>query len=317
MVNNLTMTYRPTVHILLATCNGELYLREQLKSIEIQTYPFWTLTVSDDGSTDKTLAIIESFSKRVTQNIFILNGPKLGSSTTNFFHLINNAVIEDTKDLYAFCDQDDVWYNEKLERAVAWHAHHCAKATRLYCGRTEIVDKHLNFICYSPNIRCEPSFDNALVENIASGNTMVFDQTILLRLQKINPKHSVWHDWTTYLVATGLGGIVFFDYESCLLYRQHDSNIIGQNNSISSVLHSLIPNIIGRYRRRLDTNQQALIDLYIFLSPTSKETFDDFIAMRNSHSRIRKIIMLYKSPIKRQKIIAKVAIIIALIFSFI
>ena len=311
------MSYRPTVHILLATCNGELYLQEQLKSIEIQTYPFWTLTVSDDGSTDKTLAIIESFSKRVTQNIFILHGPKLGSSTTNFFHLINSAAIEDTKDLYAFCDQDDVWYNDKLERAVAWHAHQCAKATRLYCGRTEIVDKHLNFICYSPNIKNNPSFGNALVENIASGNTMVFNQTILLGLRKINPKHSVWHDWTTYLVTTGLGGIVFFDYESCLLYRQHDSNIIGQNSSISSVLQSLIRNVIGRFRRRLDTNQQALMDLYIFLSPRSKEIFNDFITMRNSRTRIRKFIMFYKSPIKRQKLIANAAVIIALIFNFI
>jgi glycosyltransferase involved in cell wall biosynthesis len=311
------MTYRPTVHILLATYNGEQYLQEQLESIENQTYVNWTLTVSDDGSTDKTLDIIESFSKNVTQKIIVLRGPKLESSTTNFFHLINSAPIENAKDLYAFCDQDDVWHNDKLERAVAWHAHKCATATRLYCGRTEIVDKHLNFICYSPNFKNNPSFGNALVENIASGNTMVFDQAILLGLQKINPKHSVWHDWTTYLVTTGLGGIVFFDYESCLLYRQHDSNIIGQNNSISSVLHSLIPNVIGRFRRRLGTNQQALIDLYIFLSPTSKETFNNFITMRNSPSRIRKIIMFYKSAIKRQKIIANAAIIIALIFNFI
>jgi glycosyltransferase involved in cell wall biosynthesis len=309
------MTTRPTVHILLATYNGEQYLQEQLESIENQTYINWTLTVSDDGSTDKTLDIIESFSKNVTQKIIILRGPKLGSSTANFFHLITQASIESIKDLYAFCDQDDVWHKDKLERAVEWHINQCSKAARLYCGRTEIVDKNLNIICFSPMIKCEPNFGNALIENIASGNTMVFDQGILLGLRKINPQHSIWHDWTTYLVTTGLGGIVFFDNEFCLMYRQHDTNIIGKNNGLSSVVRSLVPNILGRFRKRLDANQLAGIDLYFNLSETSKETFNNFITMRRSKSRIKKLIMYYKYPIKRQNFIANIAIILAIIFN--
>ena len=52
------------VTILLATLNGEDYLKAQLESIAAQTYENWQLVVGDDGSTDGTISILEEFSKQ-------------------------------------------------------------------------------------------------------------------------------------------------------------------------------------------------------------------------------------------------------------
>jgi len=137
------MPPKPTVHILLATYNGSSYLAEQLQSIGRQTHSNWTLTVSDDGSTDDTLAIVHRFSEQVNQPVFLLQGPRQGSSTKNFCHLLVHAPTENSQDLYAFCDQDDVWHDNKLQRAVHFHSQHPNQSLRLYCARTQFVNELL------------------------------------------------------------------------------------------------------------------------------------------------------------------------------
>jgi len=159
-------------------------LSEQLKSLARQTYSDWTLTLSDDGSTDDTLSIIERFATQVTQPVWILEGPRKGSSTANFCHLVAHAPAGNEYDLYAFCDQDDVWHYDKLQRAVLWHAQNSSKNVRLYCGRTQFVNEQLQPIGLSPSIKRPPSFGNALVQNIASGNTMVFSHSVLAAQKK-------------------------------------------------------------------------------------------------------------------------------------
>jgi len=150
-----------TVHILLATYNGARYLDEQLQSIARQTHCDWTLTVSDDGSSDDTLDIVQRFSAQVNQPVTVLQGPRQGSSTANFFHLLAQAPTGNSLDLYAFCDQDDVWLDDKLSSAVKWHIQYSGQNVRLYCGRTQVVDEQLQPIGISPNIKRPPSFGNA------------------------------------------------------------------------------------------------------------------------------------------------------------
>jgi rhamnosyltransferase len=53
----------PKIDILMATYNGEKYIREQIESLQNQSYRNWTLLISDDGSTDNTLAIVEEMQK--------------------------------------------------------------------------------------------------------------------------------------------------------------------------------------------------------------------------------------------------------------
>lgn len=289
----------PTVHILLATYNGAKHLPEQLESLARQTHWDWTLLVSDDGSSDETLHIVEQFSKRMAQKVQVLHGPCLGSSTRNFFHLIQQAPTNAPQDLYAFCDQDDVWHDNKLERAVHWHALQ-SHPVRLYCGRTQLVNEQLQPIGLSRGIQRPPSFGNALVQNIASGNTMVFSHDVLLAQQRIRPEHSVWHDWTTYLVTTALGGMVTFEDLPSLLYRQHADNVIGSNDGLIAQFRRLQPLFQGCYKNWTDTNILAVEDLQSRPTLEALSIKDEFTALRVLAWPWNRINAWKKTAVRRQ-----------------
>jgi len=302
------------VHILLATYNGARFLREQLASITKQTHSNWTLTISDDGSTDQTLDILSQFQKTAPQKIKIMSGSmSTRGSTENFLRLIQQVRTATFNDLFAFCDQDDVWLPDKLTRAVEWHSTNLSDSVRLYCARTLYVNEQLKPIGLSNNWNNPPSFGNALVENIASGNSMVMSHALIEALQHINPRHSVWHDWTTYLVATALNGSVKFDNNPCLLYRQHSFNVIGSNVGLKRLLIQLPSIILGRYRLWADLTELAVIDIKHFLPESNAKIFSDFQLMRYSsgiHIRIKIFIL---SSIRRQKFFANVGLIFLLL----
>lgn len=307
------MLKQPTVHILLATYNGERFLAEQLESIARQTYDCWTLTVSDDGSTDNTLGIVQSFASKVHQPVTVLQGPHKRSSTANFFHLIANAQIDRDSDLYAFCDQDDVWFEDKLERAVKWHLQHTSQQVRLYCGRTQFADDTLSPISLSPNIKRQPSFGNALVQNIASGNTMVLSHAVLVSQQRVLTEHSIWHDWTTYIVTTALNGLVWFDDKPCLFYRQHSGNVIGSNNGFKAQIKRLKPLFNGRFKEWNERNIDAIYDLGTMATQESRSIIANFQNMRSTLYPWKILIQFWKSSIRRQNQISNWALLFALI----
>lgn len=311
------MLYQPTVHILLATYNGAKYLQAQLQSIARQTHRQWTLTVSDDGSTDETVNIVKAFAQNNPHTVNLLQGPCAGSSTRNFCHLIQHAPAGTEHDLYAFCDQDDVWLDTKLERAVQWHAQHLQQPVRLYCGRTQFVNDQLQPIGLSPGIRRPPSFGNALVQNIASGNTMVFSQAVLLAQKKVQPEHSVWHDWTTYIVATALGGLVSFNDQPSLLYRQHDENVIGSNDGVRAQLARLMPLYKGRFRDWTDLNLRAVNDIKSITTVTAQNLCEIFIELRTHKSPFRRLLIWRKTTIRRQTVLSNLSIGTALLCNLI
>lgn len=308
------MPKQTTVHILLATYNGASYLTEQLESIARQTHSAWTLTVSDDGSTDETMDIVQHFATQVTQPVSMLQGPKAGSSTPNFCYLLAQAPADNEQDLYAFCDQDDVWHDDKLERAVNWHTLHPSQPIRLYCGRTQFVNEKLHPIGLSPNIKRPPNFGNALVQNIASGNTMVFSHAILRAQKKVLPQHCVWHDWTTYIVATAIGGLVWFDEKPSLLYRQHERNVIGANNGIRAQLWRIKFVVSGRYKYWSDSTEKTIYDISSELTTTSFNIFKKFQKIRSSRSVITILEAFFNSEIRRQTTLSNISLIFALIF---
>ena len=99
----------PKVQILLATYNGECFLREQLDSIVNQEYKYWELLIHDDGSIDDTIQILNEYEKYYPKKIRLLIDQKIFSSASkNFFHLIEHRSKE--ANLYCLCDQDDIWH---------------------------------------------------------------------------------------------------------------------------------------------------------------------------------------------------------------
>lgn len=292
----------PCVHILLAAFEGARFIQDQLDSIARQSHPHWTLTISDDGSTDHTMAICEAFAQAHPEHrIRLLRGPGR-HSTANFFHLIESVEVGDPSDLLAFCDQDDVWLEHKLSRGIAALAALAVKPGQpaLYGARTRLVDEHLHPIGMS-RLPVRPlGFGNALLQNVASGNTMLFNTELLRILRRIRPEHAVLHDWTAYQAVTGCGGLMHFDPEPCLLYRQHSGNLIGsQGRSWDKVLRVGML-FRGRYRTWGDMTEAAMEDIHSELRPQARTLLRNFQTMRRSPHALGRVRAGWSSGLWRQ-----------------
>ena len=219
----------PCVTILLCTYNGARFLAAQLASIEQQSHQNWRLIVSDDGSADATLAIVQHFAQRTGKPVELRQGPRLGPAA-NFQTLAADPAI--TGDYFAFCDQDDVWHREKLTRALDWMRGAPSDVAAVYGARTRLVCAGGKPIGYSRHFRRPPQFANALVQSIAGANTMLFNGATKRLFEESGPLNVVSHDWWAYQLVSGSGGIVHYDPEPPLDYRQHEDNRIGSNRGL-------------------------------------------------------------------------------------
>lgn len=235
-----------TVGILLCTFNGGAYLREQLESFLAQTYSDWCLFVSDDGSTDQTLAVLNDYRLRLGSRLVLLKGPQRGFAQ-NFMSLIRNDNIK--CDAYAFSDQDDIWLADKLQRSIAALESLPAVVPFLYCSRTRLIDTDGRVTGLTPLFKKRPSFKNALVQSLAGANTMLINEAareLLARTDVDAP--IIAHDWLAYLIVSGCGGTVIYDAEPTLLYRQHDANLIGANAGLRNKLKRVRKMLGGRFK---------------------------------------------------------------------
>jgi glycosyltransferase involved in cell wall biosynthesis len=312
---------QPTVHILLASFNGQLHLAEQLLSFINQTYSNWTLTVSDDGSTDETRKIVEQFAVKVQQPIKLISGPCKGPAQ-NFFHLLNSALSHTAQpnDLYAFSDQDDVWLPEKLARAVTYHQQ-CSPQSKhspiLYCARVQIVDEKLRFLSLGLKPSRPLSFGNALVQNIAGGNTMVFNRPLLAILQCLSPAKVLLHDWITYQVATACSGKVHFDPRVCLLYRQHNNNIVGANTGWKTRALRISALLKGQHKQWANHTEASLAEAAHHFSHQSKNQYMAFKQLRRATTPLKQWELLFQARLYRQTLVGQFSLIFAVIFKLI
>lgn len=211
--------------ILLATYNGAEYLPEFLDSLVAQTYSNFTVIVRDDGSTDDTLKIIRSYSHKI-EIAFIDANVRLGPAKS-FFELLNQA--GDNFDFYFFADQDDYWYESKIEHAVDKLSAE-KKNVALYCSRLEYVDENLAHINYS-RIPKVIALENALVENIATGCTLALTCPARRLIVEHPPGRIIMHDWWFYIVSVAFGKVIYDPFPS-IKYRQHGNNAIGAATNI-------------------------------------------------------------------------------------
>lgn len=274
---------RPSVAVLLATYNGASCIKEQLESYLSQSRPPDLILVSDDGSTDDTLALIETFRKSHPEICLrITQGPRRGSAK-NFLSLLQNT--PDWIDVVALSDQDDVWLPDKLERgltALSETSH--GSEILLYCARTFECDAELNHARLSRGITRPPAFRHALVQNIAGGNTMMLNRPALdlVRAAGREVAKLVVHDWWIYQIVTGAGGRVIFDPRPVLLYRQHGGNLIGANTGIAARLRRVRLMLSGRFRRWNTINLLALKASSHRLTPENQKLLAEFEACRKA-----------------------------------
>ncbi len=219
--------------VLLAAYNGEAYIGEQLDSILGQTVPDLRILVSDDGSTDRTRAILEDYRKRWPERIRLLHRPRTGAEgampgpAKNFFWLISQA---GDADRVMLSDQDDVWDRRKTEILLRRFGGLKAGTPAVAFSDMEVVDARLrriapSFFAYS---RCDPdrtSFAEILVENPATGGSMMLNRE-MVRLLDPFPRVCFMHDWWIALCAACFGRLLCVK-QPLYQYRQHGGNVLG------------------------------------------------------------------------------------------
>lgn len=300
------------VHILLALYNGARHLQEQLHSYVRQTHADWGLIVSDDGSQDDGLVLLEQFrALQPLHEIRVCTGPGQGF-VRNFFSLLL-AVPRDASHA-ALSDQDDVWFDDKLERALAALAGVPVGTPALYCARTLICDADLRPLGPSPDFARVPDFRNALVQSIGGGNTMVLNRAALDLVQQAIPEaqEAVAHDWWLYQIITGCGGMVLRDSTPVLHYRQHGGNLIGANLSARARLERIAMILSRRFQRWNDINIAALSRSRARLTAQAQTALDHYAAAR-SGGLWHRLRHLRASGVYRQSRLGTVALYVACI----
>lgn len=303
----------PSVAILMCTMQGQRFLAPQLNSIAMQDHPRWAIWASDDGSADHTRAILEHFQAHWGMDrISIHHGPAVGS-TANFLALTCRADID--ADYFAYADQDDVWESDKLERAVSWLQSVPAAVPALYGSRTVLVDDRNQHIGHSPLFERAPGFRNALVQNIAGGNTMVFNRAArdLLRLAGEDIE-VVAHDWWAYMLVTACGGQVHYDPVPTVRYRQHDRNQFGANRSLAGQLSRANLLLQGRFRNWVDANVAALMRVRYLVTPENQCLLEEFAHARKQRL-LPRLASLKRVAVYRQTFLGNLGLTIAALVS--
>ena len=280
------------------TYNGGAFLGPQLQSLFAQTHINWRLVVSDDGSTDNTLDLVvyATFSFRNDQ-LSVVHGPRRARvpsdqpvdprqpATLNFLALTRAPEVEGS--YFAWCDQDDVWQPEKLERAVGWLDTVPSQVPALYCSRTQLISENGTPVGISPLFAKPPSFRNALVQSLAGGNTMVFNRAARDLIASAGEVDVVAHDWWAYLLVTGAGGVVNYDRDPTVQYRQHGQNLVGTNQGVPAVLRRMHMVLAGGFSQWMDLNLAALEANTHLLTAANRMVLREFCERRRSDLKSR------------------------------
>jgi glycosyltransferase involved in cell wall biosynthesis len=299
-----------TVAILMGTRDGASFLPSQLRSLEQQTFAGWRLFASDDGSADATVPILSQFRDRhAAAKVEIRNGPRQGF-VANFLSLACDRAI--TADYFAFADQDDFWEPDKLERALSQLERVRPDLPGLWCSSTRLIDEQDRPIGYSAPIKRKLSFQNALVQSIASANTMVFNAAARDLLAFCGDRICVpSHDWWLYLLTTASGGEVLYDQVPSVQYRMHPNNVIGSNVGLASKLHRVIMLSRGRFKHWTDLNVAALDLFRSRMTSENQRLFDRFRLARNQ-SLLQRQIAFHRAGVYRQSVLGNIGLVIAI-----
>ena len=247
------------IAILMATYNGERFLKEQIDSIINQTIDNWTLFIQDDGSCDRTIDIIKNYNDN--RIILIDNGLSHQGVCENFMTLLN--VVESR--FYMFCDQDDVWFPNKIEKLfehmLKLEKDNPNKPILVYSDKSR-TDEQLNVIYerefarsgisqdkISKIIETRNTTDMLLLRSTAAGCTMMFNhKSKEVSIPYINVRY---HDSIVAIAIAKNNGIISTILDSTMYYRVHSHNTVGIsgdvpiNKKMSKIMNVIKGNILA------------------------------------------------------------------------
>lgn len=224
----------------MSTYNGQDYLIEQIQSILNQTNHEWHLYIRDDGSSDKTCKIIQSFAQKYNCITFINDKNRENVGVVRSFMRLLQVI---KADFYMFSDQDDVWLPNKVQITLN-RMLQCHYQSLPVCVHTnlEVVDNSLKKYVSASRKLVWSSFQRLLFWNCVTGCTIMVNQKLknMIKFKNMNYDNIYMHDWWIALIAAEFGEISFIN-KSTMLYRQHGNNVEGslQRHSVKEVIYRL------------------------------------------------------------------------------
>lgn len=290
----MTTTSRPNVLVLMACYNGRKWLEEQLNSILLQTDVNVTIVARDDGSSDGTDRLLKNVSASKPEINLLISKQRSGSAASNFATLIQSTPSLGYE-YVALSDQDDIWFTEKLRRAIASlknsdaAGYSSATIASWSSGKTRTISLNPNFTA-----------NDFLLEGAGQGCTFVLKSEFYERLRSFVSTHSElfstahYHDWAIYALARTWHLPWSFDSTPSLIYRQHDTNDTGSRGSARAAIKRIALIRNGWYKSQL----HAISNICLRASPADAQLrhWHHLIAQdRNPSRKIRLMLLCAKN----------------------
>lgn len=252
---------KPKVTILMATYNGEEFVKEQIESIIVQSYDNWDLLIRDDQSTDDTLNILTEYEKKEARIKIIRDENGNVGQCTNFDLLMQRCL--NVEGYYMFADQDDVWNSNKVELSLR-KIMEVEKTTNqgipiLIYTNYLISDSELSQtkLAYKKPFYYSKKelASRLLVQNWMMGCTMIINNP-LLELSVNIPIEAENHDnWIAIL--SSLVGRVDFLNETTMKHRIHSNNVTTQIKTAS--FSARLVRLFSRFRTNNKTFEKRTL----------------------------------------------------------
>ena len=199
------------ISVCMATYNGEKYIKEQVESILCQLAPDDEIVVSDDGSKDKTIQILESLDKRVK----IFHNEGRHGVVPNF----ENALKHSSGDIIFFSDQDDIWAPDKVKCCIE-----ALEGADLVIHNSQVVyeDGGHPDVDFFKLRNSGPGYWKNLLKNSFVGSCMAFRKNVKEYVLPF-PRYILWHDMWIGLMVEKHGRTKFIE-DKLLYYRRHGNN---------------------------------------------------------------------------------------------
>lgn len=274
-----------TVLVLMSTYNGTRYMSTQIDSVLAQKGVDVRLLVRDDGSTDGTQQVLDDYQSRGLLTWYQGDNRRPCQS---FLELLDSC---GESGYYAFCDQDDYWYEDKLVAAVEQLKACPSDEAKLYFCKKNIVDGDLKPLKRpDTNVRVV-SYGAAILNCVASGCTMVMNRASVALLRTYHPQYATMHDAWAYRVVNAFGTVVY-DETPHMDYRQHGGNEVGADKPFGTRIREGIRSLGQRkYMTYRSTGAKEMLTAFgDKLPPREKKLTEQLAAAPTSFSaRVRLI----------------------------
>ena len=287
------------VAVILGFYNGSHYLEAQIKSILNQNFKNIDIFIFDDNSKKK----LESKKLKINNKKCKI---KITKRKTNIGYaknfLLGLKEVGKEYDFYAFSDQDDIWEKDKISRGIKALNSNKLSFPKLYCSRTSYYNsectKEIGASTVHPK---KPAFANALLQNIAGGNTIMMNNLARqLVIKTVKAEKFISHDWWCYQIISGAGGEIIFDKNKTVRYRQHKYNLIGKNNGFEDIKSRILEFLLGKVKTWSDVNLKNLSNFRYLLTNENNEILENYLIARRSKNIIKKLNYYLKSGVFRQ-----------------